>query len=231
MLNPLTLSEAILPMVDRRLLFLGNAELGSDVVASIARGEIHPATHESYAWRDAALALQSEQQLGQHRQRQEHPAGDRTSLRSLTSSETSSATHSEVDVRESDSVSHCASRTSQDASERFEQPQAQLYHDRNEDNLPRRTAVRYEKPRPSSSSSWAHLGSLLGSSAHILNFRSPKVSDNFKPLSSLIRAVGARGQGVREQTRASPVEARAEPRESTARRTRQRVRWRGPVPR
>lgn len=33
-----------------------------------------------------------------------------------------------------------------------------------------------------SSSSWAHLESVLGPSAHILNFRSPKVSDNFKSL-------------------------------------------------
>ncbi|GAB9473418.1 hypothetical protein Gpo141_00010569 [Globisporangium polare] len=62
MLNPLTLSKEILPLVDKELHFLGNVELRDDIIALIACGEVHPVTLDSYDWKEAAEALNEEQQ-------------------------------------------------------------------------------------------------------------------------------------------------------------------------
>ncbi|KAF1782545.1 Exonuclease 1 [Phytophthora cactorum] len=162
MLSPLDVSKDILPLVDKGLHFLGNVELRDDVVATIAAGEIHPMTHESYAWKDtAAAALLDEQRTTSK------PKTSRT--RSSTSSESSGMIIPHRRSREDHSTN-----TPADSSQ--------------EDPVHTRAAIsrlRYEKPRPSSRSSWTHLDSVLGSSDHIVNFRSPKVSENFKPLAAL----------------------------------------------
>ncbi|KAG3117852.1 hypothetical protein PI124_g4299 [Phytophthora idaei] len=162
MLSPLDVSKDILPLVDKGLHFLGNVELRDDVVANIAAGEIHPMTHESYAWKDtAAAALLDEQRTTSK------PKTSRT--RSSTSSESSGMIIPHRRSREDHSTI-----TPADSSQ--------------EDSVHTRAAIsrlRYEKPRPSSRSSWTHLDSVLGSSDHIVNFRSPKVSENFKPLAAL----------------------------------------------
>lgn len=187
MLNPLTLSNEILPLVDKQLLFLGNIEMGDDVVASIARAEIHPSTHESYVWKEAGAALLSERHQEmlrqQQKQQEEHQAlAKAVSIRSQSSSEASIVAGSKVDLRHRKRSSKGEVSVSEDGSENSEpqHPRTSTMSTNPGDGLP----MRFERPRPSSSSSWAHLDSLLGSSAHILNFRSPKVSDNFKPLSS-----------------------------------------------
>lgn len=190
MLNPLTVSQTILPVVDKQLLFLGDMELGNEVVASIARGEIHPSTHESYAWKEASAAYLTEQQ--QQRKQTKLASVVVNSTRSLTSSETGSLVQSDAEagVPNCDLVSHCDSS----------RPHAILTACHRQE--PRGIGeMQLEKPRPSSSSSWGHLNSLLGSSVHILNFRSPKVSDTFKPLNSLERrhegTSGSLGSDVR----------------------------------
>ncbi|CAI5717214.1 unnamed protein product [Hyaloperonospora brassicae] len=168
MLNPLDVSMDILPKVDTGLHFLGNVELRNDVVASIASGQIHPVTHESYAWKNTAAAdLCEDEAIGSLKQR---------STRSLTSSESSGIIASRRPQRITAFVAagstYAPSGSSQD------EPIATT-------NKTKTSSVRYEKPRPSSQSSWTHLDSVLGSSDHIVNFRSPKVSENFTPLAAL----------------------------------------------
>lgn len=171
MLNPLTLSKEILPLVDKELHFLGNIELRDDIVALIACGEVHPVTLDSYDWKEAAEALNEEQQSC---------LAPKPSTRSMTSTESSVIDRQERNRLEyDDQSSHCTN---------LSQPKVGEHDAQNSSHtIPRsRTAEREdcERPKPASTS-WSHLDSVLGTSLHILNFRSPKVSDNFRPLVSL----------------------------------------------
>ncbi|KAE8989144.1 hypothetical protein PF004_g15019 [Phytophthora fragariae] len=164
MLSPLDVSKDILPRVDKGLHFLGNVELRDDVVASIASGQIHPVTHESYVWKDTAAAvLLEEERLAASKPR---PQTCRT--RSSTSSESSGMV-----MPQRQKVDYADNSSQEDPIATVRRAQTST------------SRVRYEKPRPSSRSSWTHLDSVLGSSDHIVNFRSPKVSENFKPLAAL----------------------------------------------
>ncbi|KAG1709480.1 hypothetical protein DVH05_020135 [Phytophthora capsici] len=160
LLAPLDVSKHILPLVDKGLHFLGNVELRDDVVASIASGQIHPVTHESYVWKDVVAAVLQEEEEGQ-------PASNSARTHSSTSSENSGLAlpHGREGIN--------AARTNKSSQGEFPTARAAI------------ARIRYEKPRPSSRSNWTHLDSVLGSSDHIVNFRSPKVSENFKPLSPL----------------------------------------------
>ncbi|KAL3672965.1 hypothetical protein V7S43_002265 [Phytophthora oleae] len=160
LLTPLDVSKHILPLVDKGLHFLGNVELRDDVVASIASGQIHPVTHESYVWKDTAAAVLQEE---------EQSASNSARTRSSTSSENSGL----LPHRRQRANPTRASTPDKSSQEEFPSARAAI------------ARIRYEKPRPSSRSSWTHLDSVLGSSDHIVNFRSPKVSENFKPLSPL----------------------------------------------
>ncbi|KAG7380688.1 Rad2 nuclease [Phytophthora pseudosyringae] len=166
MLSPLDVSKDILPLVDKGLHFLGNVELRDDVVASIASGQIHPVTHESYVWKDTVAAV-----LLQEQQAASNPKSSRT--RSSTSSESSEMIIPHRHQR--DNQVAASANTPDDSSQEDPVSSARAAVSR----------VQYEKPRPSSRSSWTHLDSVLGSSDHIVNFRSPKVSENFKPLAAL----------------------------------------------
>lgn len=170
MLCPLDVSKDILQRVDKGLGFLGNVELRDDVVASIASGHIHPVTHESYAWKDTAAAVLLETEV----------VADH--MRSRTRSSTSSESSGVILPRwyQKDAAITAHANTPDDLSP--EEPIATRALHRSQMVTSR---VRYEKPRPSSRSSWTHLDSVLGSSDHIVNFRSPKVSENFKPLAAL----------------------------------------------
>ncbi|TDH72610.1 hypothetical protein CCR75_001018 [Bremia lactucae] len=163
MLHPLDISNDILPLVDQGLHFLGDVELRDSVVAAIASGHVHPVTHESYRWKDAAAStLFTEEQATSH---------SKTSMtRSSTSSESNDILSSHLHrrhYRNSKALDELA----------FEETMYSA--------PPAVVRVQYEKPRPSSRSSWTHLDSVLGSSDHIVNFRSPKVSENFQPLAAL----------------------------------------------
>jgi hypothetical protein len=160
MLSPLDVSKDILPLVDKGLHFLGNVELRDDVVASIASGQIHPVTHESYVWKDTAAVVFEE----------ERQASKPARTRSSTSSESSGMPMPHQHQSAAASTNTLDESSQEDPSTRLRAPTPHL---------------RYEKPRPSSRSSWTHLDSVLGSSDHIVNFRSPKVSENFKPLAAL----------------------------------------------
>ncbi|KAJ8558922.1 hypothetical protein ON010_g8527 [Phytophthora cinnamomi] len=160
MLSPLDASKDILPRVDKGLHFLGNVELRDDVVAFIASGQINPVTHESYVWKDTAAAVLLEEE----RQASSKPRPKSSRTRSSTSSESSGMVLPHQRQAESSQEDPIASSRRAQAST---------------------SRVQYEKPRPSSHSSWTHLDSVLGSSDHIVNFRSPKVSENFKPLAAL----------------------------------------------
>ncbi|RLN92684.1 hypothetical protein BBJ28_00014945 [Nothophytophthora sp. Chile5] len=179
MLNPLELSKDILPLVDKELRFLGDMELRQDVVASIASGHIHPITHESYAWKDAAAAAVLMEQ-------QQALPITKPSARSLTSSESSVTLphHSDTSHKEFEATS---SSNEPDSSQDEQGLSRHREHVTAPDHQRLATSSRrhYEKPRPSSSSSWTHLDSVLGSSPHILNFRSPKVSEDFRPIAAL----------------------------------------------
>ncbi|KAH7467086.1 Exonuclease 1 [Phytophthora ramorum] len=168
MLRPLDVSKDILQQVDKGLHFLGNVELRDDVVASMASGQIHPVTHESYAWKDTVAA-----ELLEERQGASNLKSNRT--RSSTSSESSGVMMSRQHHRNYDIATN---NTPEDSSQ--EDPGSTTSRTR-----ATTSHARYEKPRPSSRSSWTHLDSVLGSSDHIVNFRSPKVSENFKPLAAL----------------------------------------------
>ncbi|KAK1940559.1 Exonuclease 1 [Phytophthora citrophthora] len=159
LLTPLDASKHILPLVDKGLHFLGNVELRDDVVASIASGQIHPVTHESYVWKDTAAAVLQEEE--------EQPASNSARTRSSTSSENSGLAQPHRRKRNN------PARPDKSSQEEFPSARAAI------------ARIRYEKPRPSSRSNWTHLDSVLGFSDHIVNFRSPKVSENFKPLSPL----------------------------------------------
>ncbi|CAH0520531.1 unnamed protein product [Peronospora belbahrii] len=170
MICPLDISKDILQQVDRRLDFLGNVELRDDVVASIALGQIHPVTHESYVWKDTAAAIVLEEQAVENLKQ--------STTRSLTSSESSGIVLPNFQQKNAEIGAN--TNTLDDLSQ--EDP----ITTRGSNRLQTATSrVRYEKPRPSSRSSWTHLDSVLGSSDHIVNFRSPKVSENFKPLAAL----------------------------------------------
>lgn len=168
MLSPLDVSKDILPRVDKGLHFLGNVELRDNVVASIASGQIHPVTHESYVWKDTAAAILLEEQAVSN------------SKPSRTQSSTSSESSGMIlpRRRQRDREGAASDNTLDDLSQ--EDPVSTTNTSR-----AATSRVRYEKPRPSSRSSWTHLDSVLGSSDHIVNFRSPKVSENFKPLAAL----------------------------------------------
>ncbi|KAL7682809.1 putative XPG/Rad2 endonuclease, PIN-like domain superfamily, 5'-3' exonuclease domain superfamily [Plasmopara halstedii] len=156
MLSPLDVSKDILPLVEKGLHFLGNVELRDEVVASIASGQLHPVTHESYVWNNTAANVRLEEEPG--------ISNSKTSrTRSLTSSESSGMAMPQQDYRPIDPLFGEISSHMRTANPR----------------------TRYQKPRPSSCSSWTHLDSVLGSSDHIVNFRSPKVSENFRPLAAL----------------------------------------------
>lgn len=60
MLNPLTLSQHILPLVSNDLFFLGDMEQSDELILSISHGLVHPRTHESYAWEDIYAELAKE---------------------------------------------------------------------------------------------------------------------------------------------------------------------------
>lgn len=180
MLNPLTLSKDILPLVDKELHFLGNIELRDDVVALIARGDVHPVTLDSYDWTDAVDALKEEQQ-----RLVQACLVPKPSTRSMTSTE--SSVIEQPRRRECDEQSSRSTSLSQldacDADAQSSAPSTAL--------APPSSAVPStheredrEQPKPASTS-WSHLDSVLGTSLHILNFRSPKVSDNFRPLVAL----------------------------------------------
>ncbi|CAI5713224.1 unnamed protein product [Peronospora destructor] len=170
MLCPLNISKDILQRVDNGLGFLGNVELRDDVVASIASGHIHPLTHESYAWKDTAAAVLLETDIVANHKR------NRT--RSSTSSESSGII---LPRRyQKDAAIAASANTPNDLSQEETISTLSLHRSRTV-----ASRVRYEKPRPSSQSSWTHLDSVLGSSDHIVNFRSPKVSENFRPLAAL----------------------------------------------
>ncbi|GMF66124.1 unnamed protein product [Phytophthora lilii] len=164
MLGPLDISKDILSRVDKGLHFLGNVELRDDVVVSIASGQIHPVTHESYVWKDTSAAVLLEEQKASH------PKPNRTG--SSTSSESSGMV-----------IPHRRQRQKEVAARNDSSQDDPVATTRN--TRAGISRVRYEKPRPSSRSSWTHLDSVLGSSDHIVNFRSPKVSENFKPLAAL----------------------------------------------
>lgn len=168
MLNPLTLSKEILPLVDKGLHFLGNIELRDDVVALIACGEVHPVTLDSYDWKEAAEALNEEQQSS---------LAPKPSTHSMTSTESSVIDRQERSRPECDDrSSHCTN---------VSQPEVGEYGAHNPLPINQRGKREdRERPKPASTS-WSHLDSVLGTSLHILNFRSPKVSDNFRPLVSL----------------------------------------------
>ncbi|GMF49372.1 unnamed protein product [Phytophthora fragariaefolia] len=164
MLSPLDASKEILTRVDKGLHFLGNVELRDDVVASIASGQIHPITHESYVWKDTAAAVMLEEE------RLAVPKSNSSKTRSSTSSESSGM---DVALHHRRPLDYGDNSSQEDPIVAARRSQAPAPH------------VRFEKPRPSSHSSWTHLDSVLGSSDHIVNFRSPKVSENFKPLAAL----------------------------------------------
>lgn len=63
MLNPLKLSQHILPLVSNDLFFLGDMEKSDELILSISRGLVHPMTHESYAWEDVYAELAKESSL------------------------------------------------------------------------------------------------------------------------------------------------------------------------
>lgn len=171
MLNPLTLSKEILPLVDKELHFLGNVELRDDIIALIACGEVHPVTLDSYDWKEAAEALNEEQQSC---------LAPKPSTHSTTSTESSVIDRQERSRPEYDEQSsHCTNLSQPQAGEH----DAQIPPHK----VRRKQAVEREdreQPKPASTS-WSHLDSVLGTSLHILNFRSPKVSDSFRPLVSL----------------------------------------------
>uniref|UniRef100_M4C612 Exonuclease 1 n=1 Tax=Hyaloperonospora arabidopsidis (strain Emoy2) TaxID=559515 RepID=M4C612_HYAAE len=169
MLNPLDVSMDILPRVDKGLHFLGNVELRDDVVACIASGQIHPVTHESYAWKNTAAAVLCEEQTAASLKQRR--------TRSSTSSESSGIVLPRRLRRNTEVVTAGSTYTPSGSSQEEPIPSTKKSRE-----APR---VRYEKPRPSSRSSWMHLNSVLGSSDHIVNFRSPKVSENFTPLAAL----------------------------------------------
>lgn len=100
-------------------------------------------------------------------QEEEQPASNSARTRSSTSSENSGLALPHRRERNN------ATRANNSPQEEFPTARAAI------------ARIRYEKPRPSSRSNWTHLDSVLGSSDHIVNFRSPKVSENFKPLSPL----------------------------------------------
>lgn len=161
MLNPLAVSGDLVQLVDKELRFLGNLELKDDVVASIAHGTIHPTTHESYAWKETA-ELQS----------LTPPEG---SSRSMTSSETSSVSgiqHAQAAARKRPGSSGSHDRA------------VPVTDDDEEVGDVHRQALQAVDSRKPSLSSWRHLDGVLGNSTHILNFRSPKVSENFRSLVS-----------------------------------------------
>ncbi|RLN76562.1 hypothetical protein BBJ28_00025241 [Nothophytophthora sp. Chile5] len=178
MLNPLELSKDILPLVDKELRFLGDMELRQDVVASIASGQIHPVTHESYAWKDVAAAAAL-------MERQQALPITKPTARSSTSSESSVTLphHSDTSHKEFEATSSNGPGSSQDEQGRSRHREHATIADHQ--RLVTSSRLHYEKPRPSSSSSWTHLDSVLGSSPHILNFRSPKVSEDFRPIAAL----------------------------------------------
>ncbi|KAF1313863.1 Exonuclease 1, partial [Globisporangium splendens] len=174
MLNPLTLSKDILHLVDKELHFLGDIELRDDVVALVASGEVHPVTLESYDWKKLAAELEEGSQF---------TLPPNPSARSMTSTESSILEKPEKSRHDyDDQSSHGTDFSEVVASERGVSLQRQGSKKRKYDAG--RVEASEEQPKPASTS-WNHLDSVLGSSVHILNFRSPKVSDNFKPLISL----------------------------------------------
>uniref|UniRef100_K3X5V7 Exonuclease 1 n=1 Tax=Globisporangium ultimum (strain ATCC 200006 / CBS 805.95 / DAOM BR144) TaxID=431595 RepID=K3X5V7_GLOUD len=173
MLNPLTLSKDILHLVDKELHFLGDIELRDDVVALIASGKVHPVTLESYDWKKLAAELEEGRQFS---------LPPNPSARSMTSTESSIVDRPEKSRQDyDDQSSHGTDFSEAAARERGASLQRQRSKKRKHD-AGRKANV--EQPKPASTS-WNHLDSVLGSSVHILNFRSPKVSDNFRPLVSL----------------------------------------------
>ncbi|RMX68757.1 hypothetical protein KXD40_005016 [Peronospora effusa] len=185
MLCPLDISKDILQRVDKGLGFLGNVELRDDVVASIASGHIHPVTHESYVWKDTAAAVLLETEVVANHKR--------SRTRSSTSSESSGII---LPRRYQEEAATATSPNTPDDLSQEEPITARASHR----SRVVASRVRYEKPRPSSRSSWTHLDSVLGSSDHIVNFRSPKVSENFKPLAALYeRPTSIRNSSVTTQ--------------------------------
>lgn len=166
MLNPLPLSKEILPLVDNELQFLGDIELRDDVAALIASGQVHPVTLESYDWKKVAAAFQEEQRFC---------LPPNPSARSMTSTE------SVVEMPDASRPDYDANASQPDVSERDAPLRRQTF--KRKQNASRQEEDREQPKR--ASTSWSHLDSVLGTSIHILNFRSPKVSDNFKPLVSL----------------------------------------------
>lgn len=136
------------------------------VAVSISRGLMNPITHERYEWEDPPAQVVKAL-----------PSDLLSSVQSMTSSESSKRTidwgNDQVSVMNSDiddsSQQHNVSGN--DFGER--------------DHIKKQRMALQQKRisrEDISSSSWAHLESVLGPSVHILNFRSPKVSDNFKSL-------------------------------------------------
>lgn len=165
-MNPLNLSEDILDLVDKDLLFLGDMQQPDHVVVSISRGLMNPITFERYEWEDTPAQLVKAV-----------PSDLLPSVQSMTSSESSKRT---IDWG-NDQVSVLSSNGDDCSQRRIVARNGFGENDHIKKQriaLQQKNISREDKP----SSSWAHLESVLGPSAHILNFRSPKVSDNFKSL-------------------------------------------------
>lgn len=177
MLNPLTLSKDILSFVDKELHFLGDIELRDETVALIASGDIHPGTLDSYDWKDAAEAL-NEQQLA--------CLIAKPSAHSMTSTESSLVDKPERNHVEYDDQSSRCTIVSQPEESGGRDAPPQYRSSKGKTRAPPSSIEREdrEQPKPASSSSWSRLGSLVGGLPHIEHFRSPKVSDNFRPLVS-----------------------------------------------
>nr|CCA24465.1 exonuclease 1 putative [Albugo laibachii Nc14] len=157
LLNALDQSKEIVALLGSDLRFLGDVTMRHEVAASIAKAIIHPITHETYSWLDVSRQEEEATKFGQEVSIQSFsPHSAEGSVGGVTTESENEVPPVREDPMENTTGNSYSSEVSP--------------------NLPQK--------QKSESRFQPVLDSLLGSSAHILDFRSPKVSDNFHSLVS-----------------------------------------------
>lgn len=153
-MNALDQSSDIVALLGSDLRFLGDVAMRHEVAASIASAIIHPITHETYSWIDAS--------------RQEEEA---TNCGAEVSNQSYSTHSAEGSVGGVTTESENEAPPARENTPLQRSYQSELTP---QSPLKQKSETKFQPV----------LDSLLGSSAHILDFRSPKVSDHFHSLVS-----------------------------------------------
>jgi hypothetical protein len=152
MLNPIDISEKLISEIGLSLSFLGDPSIGGEVASSIANGLIHPLTRESYALQEETLEL------------------------SIISSKKRGRKNGElINSPPLASSTKLPRQSLRSLKQNVATPFDGIVH--NKDRQSHCLVEVQDSP-----SGWAHLDSVLGASPHILNFKSPHVSESFRSL-------------------------------------------------